>query len=99
MTDLFAPTSSEATPKTAAPDNDRLAYSAAFSSSPLWFREKDYEIAVFRSPSRARPICSSSHTDFITRSRLIAGVSGHLLRYPARYSSEAVSMPSRAQTR
>jgi len=55
--------------------------------------------AVFRSPRRTRPICSSSQTDFMMRSRLIAGVPGYLLTYPARYASEAVSMPSRAQTR
>src|ERR1700730_2867917 len=57
------------------------------------------EIAGFRSPRRARPICWTNHTDFTMRSRLIAGVIGHFLTYPARYSSEAVSTPSRTQTR
>jgi hypothetical protein len=33
----------------------------------------------FRSPRWARPICSSSQIDFMTRSRLMGGVAGHLL--------------------
>jgi hypothetical protein len=39
------------------------------------FADVDYEIGPFRTARPARPICSISHTDFITRSRLMVAVS------------------------
>src|SRR3984893_19281867 len=73
-------------PNATAPhlDSTKLRQASMSVASPLipqhqTFADVDFEIAAFRSPMRARPICSSSQTDFMTLSRLMGGVTGHFL--------------------
>src|SRR6266851_1576846 len=73
-------------PNATAPhlDSTKLRQASMSVASPLipqhqTFADVDFEIAAFRSPMRAHPICSSSQTDFMMLSRLMGGVTGHFL--------------------
>src|ERR1035437_5131592 len=58
-----------------------------------------YFLLSLRGLSRSRPICSIRFADTITASKLIGGTSVCSFKYPARYSSDGLSMPSLLQTR